>query len=191
MAGVSSGVRQAALAVIAAGLLLSACTDSAGTDQTPAPSTQSSSASPTSATPTPSETASTLDKDAQAAAAAVENWVAVVDRFGANPHLDLSRLYKYARDDALNQTYSDLTAYREKGWTQTGNFTLEVLSSSTNKSGEWVVMVCQDGTQVDVVDKNGKSVRNPEAAERVKFRYTVQKDGSTLYITGRKAIETC
>ena len=191
MAGVSLGVRKAALALIAAGLLLSACTDTAGTDQTPPPSTQSSSASPSSATPTPSETTSTLDKDARAAADAVETWVAVVDRFGANPDLDLSKLYQYARDDALNQTYSDLTAYREKGWTQTGKFTLEVLSSSKNKSGDWIVMVCQDGSQVDVVDKSGKSVRNPDAAERVKFRYTVQKDGSTLYVTGRKAIETC
>ncbi|WP_404348501.1 hypothetical protein LG324_13010 [Phycicoccus jejuensis] len=191
MAGVSLGVRKAALALIAAGLLLSACTDTAGTDQTPPPSTQGSSATPSSASPTPSESASTLDKDAQAAADAVENWVAVVDRFGANRDLDLSKLYQYARDDALNQTYSDLTAYREKGWTQTGKFSLEVLSSSKNKSGDWVVMVCQDGSQVDVVDKSGKSVRNPDAAERVKFRYTVQKDGSTLYVTGRKAIETC
>ncbi len=191
MAGVSLGVRQAALAVIAAGLLLSACTDSPGTDQTPPPSTPSSSPTPSSATPTPSDSASTLNKDAQAAADAVENWVAVVDRFGANPDLDLSKLYQYARDDALNQTYSDLTRYRENDWTQTGKFTLEVLSSGTNKSGDWVVMVCQDGTTVDLVDKNGESVRNADGPNRVKFRYTVTMDGQVLYVTGQKAIEPC
>ena len=191
MVGVSLGVMKATLAVMAAGLLLSACNDSAGTDHSPSPSTQSFRASPSSASPTPSATASPLDEDAQAAADAVENWVAVVDRFGANPDLDLSKLYRYARDDALNQTYSDLTRYREKGWTQTGKFTLEVVSSSKNKSGDWVVMVCQDGTKVDLVDKNGESVRNADGPSRVKFRYTVSKDGQTLYVTGQKAIETC
>ena len=112
--------------------------------------------------------------------------MAVVDRFGANPDLDLSKLYQYARDDALNQTYSDLTAYREKGWTQTGKFTLEVLSSSKNKSGDWVVMVCQDGSRWTLSTRTASPCATPTRPNRVKFRYTVTKDGQALYVTGRR-----
>lgn len=182
-----SGV-QIALASALVTLLLVGC----GTqNQTPSPSptpTQSTTSS-TPQTPTP-----TLSADEQAAVEAAQAALALYDRLAADPTADVGELTTVARDSAYLTWASWLTEYRGNGWVGRGTQSSTLLSTEPGSdSRQWIVTLCVDNSQTDMVDRDGNSVVNRDAAPRTVGVYTLTQDPSMFgwFVTAFESAGTC
>ena len=182
-----SGV-QIALASALVTLLLVGC----GTqNQTPSPSptpTQSTTSS-TPQTPTP-----TLSTDEQAAVEAARAALALYDRLAADPTADVGELTTVARDSAYLTWASWLTEYRGNGWVGRGTQSSTLLSTEPGSdSRQWIVTLCVDNSQTDMVDRDGNSVVNRDAPPRTVGVYTLTQDPSMFgwFVTAFESAGTC
>lgn len=182
-----SGV-QIALASALVTLLLVGC----GTpNQTPSPSptpTQSTTSS-TPQTPTP-----TLSTDEQAAVDAAQAALALYDRLAADPTADVGELTTVARDSAYLTWASWLTEYRGNGWVGRGTQSSTLLSTEPGSdSRQWIVTLCVDNSQTDMVDRDGNSVVNRDATPRTVGVYTLTQDPSMFgwFVTTFESSGTC
>ncbi|NLH70960.1 MAG: hypothetical protein GX454_12420 [Brooklawnia sp.] len=182
-----SGV-QIALASALVALLLVGC----GTpNQTPSPSqtpTQSTTSS-TPQTPTP-----TLSADEQAAVEAAQAALALYDRLAADPTADVGELTTVARDSAYLTWASWLTEYRGNGWVGRGVQSSTLLSTEPGSdSRQWIVTLCVDNSQTDMVDRDGNSVVNRDAPPRTVGVYTLMQDPSMFgwFVTAFESAGTC
>lgn len=182
-----SGV-QIALASALVTLLLVGC----GTpNQTPSPSptpTQSTTSS-TPQTPTP-----TLSADEQAAVDAAQAALALYDRLAADPTADVGELTTVARDSAYLTWASWLTEYRGNGWVGRGAQSSTLLSTEPGSdSRQWIVTLCVDNSQTDMVDRDGNSVVNRDAPPRTVGVYTLTQDPSMFgwFVTTFESSGTC
>ena len=182
-----SGV-QIALASALVTLLLVGC----GTqNQTPSPSptpTQSTTSS-TPQTPTP-----TLSADEQAAVEAAQAALALYDRLAADPTADVGELTTVARDSAYLTWASWLTEYRGNGWVGRGTQSSTLLSTEPGSdSRQWIVTLCVDNSQTDMVDRDGNSVVNRDAPPRTVGVYTLTQDPSMFgwFVTAFESAGTC
>ena len=131
-----------------------------------------------------------------AAEMSVRGFWAAVDEIAAAKDAppDLQRLSVYGRDQAF-QVWSGIVmqAYG-RGEHQVGK---TVVLSSSLKPGatatESVVTACLDTSAVDVVDKDGKSLKNPNAVGRTTVIHTVQQDRSDgrWYVTTYEGRQGC
>ncbi len=179
----------AASAVLAA-VLLSACgpNDAVPVDS-PSTSSDPSSVTPSpSASPSPSE-APTDSASAQAENVIVEYW-AMLDKLASEPDTSLSDLTAVARGSARKQWQQILTRQRGQQYTQTGNVLVESAKAKSSTAGAWDVTACLDTTKVNVVDKDGKSVRG-DGPQRVEYVYGVQRDGGRFYVVEEKVVGEC
>lgn len=182
-----SGV-QIALASALVTLLLVGC----GTqNQTPSPSptpTQSTTSStPQTATPT-------LSADEQAAVEAAQAALALYDRLAADPTADVGELTTVARDSAYLTWASWLTEYRGNGWVGRGTQSSTLLSTEPGSdSRQWIVTLCVDNSQTDMVDRNGNSVVNRDAPPRTVGVYTLTQDPTMFgwFVTAFESAGTC
>jgi hypothetical protein len=160
-------------------LLTAGCADDPGDN----PKTQVTE----SPTPTPSKTLSPreqFEEDAKADAQdALTLYFKVVDQVGQNPKLPLSRLGRVAISTMLGVKENSFRNWRKDGWRQTGS--LEVtdmrvesvnLGNSDPAAGKVptvVVTICTDASDVDVLDRTGKSVVLDSRPDVVTTEYTV------------------
>lgn len=182
-----SGV-QIALASALVALSLVGC----GTqNQTPSPSptpTQSTTSS-TPQTPTP-----TLSADEQAAVEAAQAALALYDRLAADPTADVGELTTVARDSAYLTWASWLTEYRGNGWVGRGAQSSTLLSTEPGSdSRQWIVTLCVDNSQTDMVDRDGNSVVNRDAPPRTVGVYTLTQDPTMFgwFVTAFESAGTC
>ena len=170
-------------------LLLAGCGTS---NQTPSPSpipTQSSPASTQPQTPTPS-----LSADEQAAVDAAQAALALYDRLAADPTADVGELTTVARDSAYLTWASWLTEYRGNGWVGKGTQSSTLLGTEPGSDArQWIVRLCVDNSQTDMVDKDGNSVVNKDASTRTVGVYTLTQDPSMFgwFVTAFESAGTC
>lgn len=181
----------AAVAVIAT-LLVTGCDQGTGE---PTPSPTATSATPTVAptTPTPTPTALTPEEeDLRGAEQAVVALEALTDQLGQDFTRRLDELYTVSRDQTVDTRIQILNLQRVNGQTQIGNSVVEDIQVTKNAEGLWDATACLDTSGVNVVDKDGKSVVNPDGPARVKYRYLIEKgsDGG-FYVIEDEAVETC
>ena len=184
------------LRLVAAGLLtmlmFSSCSNGTGGNPTPTPSSPSPSASATP-TPTtePSPTPSTASE--QAAVDAVVLYLHVLDKLGSDPESDLNELNTVATGQALAQLQHNLMQYRIEGWRQVGEqIPTFVESTAGSSAAEWSVTMCIDVSKVEVLDRDGQSVKNPDSAPRLLTVFLVQQGLTDLwYVAQDQVTETC
>lgn len=142
------------IAISAAG-----CSDSGG-GKSPSPS-PTPSASPTPQTPE--------ERASAGAEAAITKYFEVTNELGKNPKAPLSTLDTVAISTELSVVKQNKFAqWRKRGWKQTGDtkvidvtvksVSLDNSSPAEGKVPEVTIEVCGDVSDVDVVDRTGKSV---------------------------------
>lgn len=177
-----TNVRSVTISATVALLLVAGagCADS-GNDP---PSTRPTAASK-SPTTTSSSSAPTTDSDIAAAAAdsVVREYFAVVDDLRQQPEKPLTALSAVATSGELSAQQRLIQSERRRGLKQVGDTRisgLEVQSVNLDKSDPKAgkvptaqVDVCWNVSDVDVVDKSGKSVVSPSRPDSGWIRFTV------------------
>lgn len=174
-----------------AGLLLAGCgTPNQTTSPSPTPVQSSQTPTPT---PTPSPTP-TLSSDEQAAVDAAQAALALYDRLAADPASGIDEMVTVARDSAYLTWATWLAQYRGNGWVGTGAQSSTVLGTEPGVDArQWIVTLCVDSSQTDMLDKDGNSVVNREAPPTVVGVYTVTQDPSSFdwFVTEFRTGGTC
>jgi len=186
--------------VLALGLLAGGCTKSEPPQPTPTPSSpsQSTTANP-SATPSQSTTASrsatpSIPGSEAAAIARTKGYVAMLDKLSSNPKANLDQLSTVARGKAADKWRQIILDDRSAGRRQTGTTKLTRLSAKAGSSDQrWLVTMCLDVSNVDVVDRDGKSVVSKNRPDRVRDGLTLDQDPSSSqwYVTQDEVTGTC
>ena len=175
------------------GLMLAGC-GTPNPTATPSPTpTPSSVASPQPPIPTPTPTPS-LSAGAQAAVVAVEAALALYDRIAADPAADISELATVARDSAYLTWASWLAEYRSNEWVGTGTQATTLMRTEPGADArEWVVTLCVDNSQTDMLDQNGNSVTSKEAPTRTVGVFKVVQDPTMFgwFVTAFESTGTC
>lgn len=170
-------------------LLLAGC----GTpDQTtsPSPTPVQSSQTPT---PTPSPTP-TLSAGEQAAVDAAQAALALYDQLAADPTADIEELTTVARDSAYLTWARRLSDYRVQGLIKTGTTVRQLIGTAPGTDArQWIVTLCIDSSEVDVVDASGNSVVDKTAPARTTGIYTVTQDPTQFdwFVTEYEVSGTC
>lgn len=177
----STSTSAGALLCLVGLLMLSAC--DASTTTPTASSTESSTTPRAETTASPPAPSPTPTDDAGRAVAAVVAYWAAIDAAAANPSTKLEVLSSVARGQALAQWQTTLADYRAKGWRQTGRSELSAARSVVNSSSDFTVSICRDVTDVDVLDKSGRSVVKASRPDRQRFDYQVVKDSTAFFVS--------
>lgn len=153
------------------------CAQSPGSDPSPNPPETKS----TSAGETPKQSQS--EAAAEHAKQLVHDYFATVDELGQDDGQPLSDLSKVAVSRQLSVLRNTITQQRKAGQRQTGDTKiadLKVQSVNLDNSDPPAGKVptvtldaCWDVSDVDVVDKNGKSIVSPNRPDTAWTRYTV------------------
>lgn len=112
--------------------------------------------------------------DEEALAAAEElygRYLEISNEIGQDGWGDTDRFAEVMRDDLLASELETSTGLHDKGWTQVGDttfdsMTLQRLADGGAGSVEMVLYVCGDVSNVDVVDKSGRSVVSDSRPDR-------------------------
>lgn len=156
---------------------------------TPPPSTPTTSRTTPSATPTPSPSASPAEVSVRGFWSTVDE---IASTTSAPPALD--KLAVYGRGQAFEAWSGIVMQAYGRGEHQVGK---TVILTSVAKPGatatQMVVTVCLDTSGVDVVDKDGKSLKSPDAAGRTTAVHTVEQDpkDSRWYVTTYEGRRGC
>jgi hypothetical protein len=123
---------------------------------------------------------------------AVHRFWGVIDRLSADPSSDLTVLTSVSRGPVAAQWARNINQYRFDHVKAEGRVALrDVMARQSKDDDLYTVTACIDASQVNLVDKNGKSVVPPEGPRRVSYDYTVEKDGKEWYVTEEKVTKTC
>lgn len=174
--------------VLALGLLAGGCTKSEPPQPTPTPSSASQ-----SATASPSATPTILASQAVAIARA-QDFVAMLDKLSSNPKANLDQLSTVGRGKAADKWRQIILDDRSAGHRQTGTTKLTLVSAKAGSSDQrWIVTMCLDVSDVDVVDRDGKSVVSRTRPDRVRDRLTVDQgtSSSEWFVTQDAVTGTC
>lgn len=134
---------------------------------------------PTVTTPilTPTPTPSPIPSSAPMST--VQNFWATVDelRSATNAPPQVGKLTSYSRDPAARDLSSLLLQSYGRGEHQIGK---TVIATASEKSGatatQVIVTLCLDTSKADVLGKDGKSVRSPDASLQNTAIHTVEQD---------------
>lgn len=153
------------------------CAQSPGADPGPAPSGTKT----TSSGETPKQSESEVAADA--AKQTVEHYFATVDKLGQQDDEPLSELGKVAVSRQLSVLRNTIGQQRKAGQHQTGStkvaqmkvqsVNLDNSDPAAGKVPTVTIDACWDVSDVDVVDKNGKSIVSPNRPDTAWTRYTV------------------
>lgn len=156
-----------------------------GEPQTPTPSTSATSNTPTpepSASPSPTPTA---DPGA-AAVEVVTRYFKLLDSLYQDPDKPGDDLRKVSTGDARRESIASINNLRGKGQVQVGDSVLRNASAGIPKGdvGEQQVsvQVCIDVSDVDVVDKDGKSVVAKGRPDEFPAELTMQQYDGAWYV---------
>lgn len=172
---------------------LAGCTgEQAGPSVAPEPTITTRTRSAT-ITPTPSSTPR-LNSGDQAAADAATAFMRMKEKLRSDPSTKIELLYSVARDASAEKWSKALFNDRVARRRQTGSFdlTLEGVVAGTS-ARQRVVSMCVDSTDVNLLDKDGKSLSNKDNPQRVVTVFTVDQDAKTFvwYVTKDEVTETC
>ena len=179
-----SRIRAVGLAVtLAAVSLTSACSDpeppattsTTSATFTPTSTTTSTTSSPTSLTP--------AENDLKSAEDTIGLYWSVLDELAAHPKKSLNQVATVARDQAAEQSRIELGTLQSKGWTQVGQSVVRSSTATTKDGKTFAVVACIDVSEVNVVDKAGKSVVRPGRPDRQRYTYTVVKAPQGFFVT--------
>lgn len=179
----------AAVAMLACGVTLSACSD----EQTPEESTSSSSSSSSTASSSSSSSTPT-DPDGARAITVVKNLEKTSDELYRNPKMETGELGAYSTDEAYTQRAQNVENSRSAGEKHSGRAKVLTPEASRRSATSQQVVACIDITGTTIKSKSGKVIEPKyERFERV---YTVEKsDGETQdgkwRVTGEEVKETC
>jgi hypothetical protein len=154
------------------------------------------SVSPVASSPAPSRTASPTpsahEQNLREAERAVSRFWSVIDRLSADPDSDLTQLTTVSRGSVAAQWSRNINQYRFDRVKAEGRVDVrEVVAKQSKKDNLYKVTACIDASNVNLVDKNGKSVVPPEGPRRVSYDYTVEQDQQKWYVIKEKVTETC
>lgn len=171
--------------------VLSACTEDSVVPPRTAPPTPVPSASTASPSPTPTRM-SPQELDERAAEAAVVRFWRVIDHLSANPKAKLEELTTVSRGSAAAQWRQNIRDYRYEQLRQTGRVALtNTAAKPSSERGRYDVGTCVDVSQVNLVDRDSKSVVASGRPAKVRYRYVVQRDAQQWYVIEEKATGTC
>ncbi len=168
--------------MLAAVVLTSACNNS---EPTPTQLGTTTTASPSPSTSTMSTTTppTAAEKDLQAAEGTIARYWAALDEIAADPNKSLNLVATVARDQAAAQTRNTLGTYQAKGWTLTGQTSVTSPTATTKDGKTFAVSACVDVSNVNIVDKAGKSVVRPGRPDQQRYSYTVVKAPQGFFVT--------
>ena len=154
------------------------------------------SVTPVASSPAPSRTASPTpsvnEQNLREAEAAVFRFWRVIDRLSSDPDSDLTQLTTVSRGSVAAQWSRNINQYRFDRVKAEGRVDVrEVVAKESKKDNLYKVTACIDASNVNLVDKNGKSVVPPEGPRRVSYDYTVEQDQQKWYVIKEKVTETC
>jgi hypothetical protein len=154
------------------------------------------SVTPVASSPAPSRTASPTpsadEQNLREAEAAVLRFWRVIDRLSSDPDSDLTELTTVSRGSVAAQWSRNINQYRFDRVKAEGRVDVrDVVARQSKKDDLYKVIACIDASNVNLVDKNGKSVVPPEAPRRVFYDYTVEQDQQKWYVIKEKVTETC
>ena len=162
---------------IAVLIVAAACQTTTTPSASPSPSAMSSpSVSATTPSPTPTPTPS---PSASPAETSVRGFWATLDEIAAATDAppQINKLAIYGRDSAFTLWSGIVMRAYGRGEHQVGK---TVILTSTTKTGatatQVIVTVCLDTSGVDVVDKDGKSMKSPNAVGRSTAVHSVEQD---------------
>lgn len=148
-----------------------------GTDATPPATT---SPTPTKSTSAPADPRDQATEDAQAT---LKRYFDVGNQVGQDPKVPLSRLKSVETSTLLFAEQHQYEKWRASGWKQVGDLKVTKMQVQTvsldnsdpakGKVPSVTVMVCTDSSDVDVVDKSGKSVVLSTRPRALTTLYTV------------------
>lgn len=167
-----------------AALVLAGCTGNNGQDKpsdpTTAPSPSQTQSSPTD-TPSPSTSSDLEDPGEKKAAQKLIEAKKLYNKIAATEG-DIAKIHTVARSQAANQWSYNLAMLRSKRYTYEGASKVEVQNvDKVAGKKEYIVTACIDSSGVKVTDKNGKSVAEPGAPDRVTGEFRVQDFGKDGY----------
>ncbi|GAA1761561.1 hypothetical protein GCM10009795_005010 [Nocardioides hankookensis] len=176
----SLGVKAWATGTVVLAALTGCASSGSSADPSPPATTAASSPTTTSSSPSPtsaSEVASTAAEDV------VRRYFAVLDGLRHDPTKALAQLSSVATSTQLAAQKRLLTTERSQKLRQVGDtkvvdvtvqsVNLDNSDPSAGKVPTATVDVCWDVSDVDIVDKGGKSVVSPNRASAGATRYTV------------------
>lgn len=153
------------------------CAQSPGAD----PATSPPNTKTTSSGGTPNQSES--EAATEAAKQLIHDYFATIDKLGQDDGEPVSDLGKVAESRQLSVLRNSITQQRKAGQRQTGDtkvaelkvqsVNLDNSDPAAGKVPTVTVDVCWDVSDVDVVDKNGKSVVSPNRPDTAWTRYTV------------------
>jgi hypothetical protein len=154
------------------------------------------SVTPVASSPAPSRTASPTpsadEQNLREAEAAISRFWRVIDRLSSDPDSDLTQLTTVSRGSVAAQWSRNINQYRFDRVKAEGRVDVrEVVAKQSKKDNLYKVTACIDASNVNLVDKNGKSVVPPEGPRRVSYDYTVEQDQQKWYVIKEKVTETC
>ena len=154
------------------------------------------SVTPVASSPAPSRTAfptpSAGEQNLREAERAVSRFWRVIDRLSSDPDSDLTELTTVSRGSVAAQWSRNINQYRFDRVKAEGRVDVrEVVAKQSKKDNLYKVTACIDASNVNLVDKNGKSVVPPEGPRRVSYDYTVEQDQQKWYVIKEKVTETC
>lgn len=171
-----------AAVMLGAVVLASACNDSEPAP-TPSETTTTSSPSPSTSTTSTTPPLTPADEDLRSAKGTIARYWAVLDELAADPKKSLELVTTVARDQAAAQSRSTLGTYQAKGWTLTGQTSVTAPTATTKDGKTFAVSACVDVSNVNIVDKNGKSVVRTGRPDQQRYAYTVVKAPQGFFVT--------
>jgi len=123
---------------------------------------------------------------------AVARFWRVINRLSADPDSDLTELTTVSRGSVAAQWAKNINQYRFDQVKAEGRVVVrDVMAKQSKDDNLYKVTSCIDASNVDLVDKNGKSVVSPKGPRQVTYDYTVEKDQQKWYVIDEKVTETC
>jgi hypothetical protein len=154
------------------------------------------SVTPVASSPAPSRTVSPTpsadEQNLREAERAVSRFWSVIDRLSADPDSDLTQLTRVSRGSVAAQWARNINQYRFDGVKAEGRVGVRDVAAKQSKEEDlYKVTACIDASNVNLVDKNGKSVVRSEGPRRVSYDYTVEKDQQKWYVIEEKVTKPC
>lgn len=176
------------VAILACGVMLSAC----GIEQTPDTTASSSSSTPSSSSS--SNTSAPTDPDGARAITVVRNYEETTSQLRIDPSIPMGELGAYATGQAYRQRTHDIRQSRARGDRQRGGVKIVEVEASKRSATSQQVVACTDFTDITVTDKNGQEIDLPY--DRIERIYTVEKSDEASQdgkwrVTAEKVKQAC
>ncbi|CCH75942.1 conserved exported hypothetical protein [Nostocoides japonicum T1-X7] len=171
-----------AAVLLAAVVLASACNDSEPA-ATPSGTTTISNTSPSTSTTSTTPPLTPAEEDLRSAEGTIARYWAVLDELAADPKKSLELVTTVARDQAAAQSRNTLGTYQAKSWTLTGQTSVTAPTATTKDGKTFAVSACVDVSNVNIVDKAGKSVVRAGRPDQQRYAYTVVKAPQGFFVT--------